>query len=261
MSPKSSGRTRRAGARARAEPKAVVAGHAFGNWIARMAAACHPRSGQGRRRSWQRRIATFRPLARHDRPHHGSQRSRSRPRLKDLQEAFFAPGHEAHRLARRLASAGCPRAAPGRARDCHGAILVAGGRSCRCWTCRRSHDPFAPRSGSNQLRDELGARVSIDLIEDAGHALLPEQPARSPTRWPDSWRGSTPLNHPIPLDSDSPTIDYPYDAPDAHGDTPMTARRSIRNILIATAALSIPAPGGAAIGARRGGRRLSPSGR
>jgi pimeloyl-ACP methyl ester carboxylesterase len=159
----------------RAEPKAVVAGHAFGNWIARMAAACHPDLVRGvillaaahrdfparLRDSIDRIMDTTRPAA---------------DRIAALQDAFFAPGHEAQ----------------GWLEGWHPQVARAQRQAARAtatqtwWPAgtvplldlQASHDPFAPRSGANQLRDELGARVSIEVIEDAGHALLPEQPAR-----------------------------------------------------------------------------------
>ena len=38
------------------------------------------------------------------------------------------------------------------------------------------NDPFHPIERMNELRDELGDRVSVAVIGDASHALLPEQP-------------------------------------------------------------------------------------
>ena len=37
-------------------------------------------------------------------------------------------------------------------------------------------DPFHPIEKMNELKDELGDRVSVAVIRDASHALLPEQP-------------------------------------------------------------------------------------
>ena len=163
------------GREGRDEPTAVVAGHAFGNWIARMAATCHPDLVSGvvllaaahrdfparLRDAIDRIMDTTRPAA---------------DRIADLQEAFFAPGHEAHgwlegwhpqvALAQRQAARATAAAA----------WWPAGG--VPLLDLQAGHDPFAPRSGANHLRDELGARVSIEVIEDAGHALLPEQPVR-----------------------------------------------------------------------------------
>jgi pimeloyl-ACP methyl ester carboxylesterase len=38
-------------------------------------------------------------------------------------------------------------------------------------------DPFRPRAAMNEIRDEFGERVTIVVIPDASHALIPEQPA------------------------------------------------------------------------------------
>ena len=37
-------------------------------------------------------------------------------------------------------------------------------------------DPFKPRAVMNELKDEFGDRVTIVVIPDASHALIPEQP-------------------------------------------------------------------------------------
>jgi pimeloyl-ACP methyl ester carboxylesterase len=37
-------------------------------------------------------------------------------------------------------------------------------------------DPFKPRAMSNEMREEFGERVSVVVIPNASHALLPEQP-------------------------------------------------------------------------------------
>jgi pimeloyl-ACP methyl ester carboxylesterase len=37
-------------------------------------------------------------------------------------------------------------------------------------------DPFRPRAMSNEMREEFGERVSVVVIPNASHALLPEQP-------------------------------------------------------------------------------------
>jgi pimeloyl-ACP methyl ester carboxylesterase len=38
-------------------------------------------------------------------------------------------------------------------------------------------DPFRPRAVMNETREEFGERVTIVVIPNAGHALIPEQPA------------------------------------------------------------------------------------
>jgi pimeloyl-ACP methyl ester carboxylesterase len=38
-------------------------------------------------------------------------------------------------------------------------------------------DPFKPRTMMNEMREEFGDRVTIAVIPNASHALIPEQPA------------------------------------------------------------------------------------
>lgn len=40
------------------------------------------------------------------------------------------------------------------------------------------YDPFKPPSYWRELSNELGDRVTVAVIEDAAHALFPEQPAQ-----------------------------------------------------------------------------------
>ena len=47
-------------------------------------------------------------------------------------------------------------------------------------------DPFKPPTLRDELKGELGDRVTVALIEDASHALIPEQPvavAEIMVRW------------------------------------------------------------------------------
>ena len=39
-----------------------------------------------------------------------------------------------------------------------------------------AQDPFKPESARNEMKDEFGDRVSIAVIPNASHALIPEQP-------------------------------------------------------------------------------------
>ena len=152
----------------------LVAGHAFGNWIARMTATRHPELVRGvallaaAQRDFPRRLRdTIDRIMDATRPESA--------RLADLQDAFFAPGHDARAWlegwhpqvahAQREAA----RASPAQAWWSAGGVPLL--------DVQADNDPFAPRSGAHLLQEELGPRVSIALIEDAGHALLPEQPA------------------------------------------------------------------------------------
>jgi pimeloyl-ACP methyl ester carboxylesterase len=152
---------------------AVVVGHAFGNWVARMTAADHPKLVRGvailaaAAKSYPKALAeavtkcadTSLPDA---------------ERLKYLQFAFFAPGHDASgwlegfypevNASQRAAGLATPQEEWWGAGTAPVLDLQAG------------HDAFRPRKTANDLREELGARVSVAVIPDAGHALVPEQP-------------------------------------------------------------------------------------
>jgi pimeloyl-ACP methyl ester carboxylesterase len=39
-----------------------------------------------------------------------------------------------------------------------------------------AQDPFKPADKRNEMKDEFGSRVTIAVIQNASHALIPEQP-------------------------------------------------------------------------------------
>ncbi len=153
----------------------VIAGHAFGNWVARNVATRYPERIRG-----VVLIAaahnTIRPeLAQHINTCMNMRLSDD-VRLSSLQVAFFAPGHDARAwlsgwypdVARmqREASQACPRH-----RWWH-----AG--SAPILDMQAEQDPFAPIATAQDLAKELGTdRVQVMRIQDASHALIPEQPA------------------------------------------------------------------------------------
>ena len=151
-----------------------IAGHAFGNWVARNVATCYPTHIRG-----VVLVAaahnTIRPeLAQHINVCMNGQLSDD-VRLSSLQAAFFAPGHDARDwltgwypdVARmqREASQASPRH-----RWWH-----AG--SAPILDLQAEQDPFAPIATAQDLANELGAdRVKVMRIQEASHALIPEQP-------------------------------------------------------------------------------------
>ena len=161
--------------RAEGRGPALVAGHAFGNWVARVAAIDHPALVSG--------VAVLAAAHKNIPPELRASidicMDPTRPdaeRLTHLQATFFAPGHDASgwlagwhpetARAQRRASAATPAAGWWHA----GSVPVL--------DVQAADDVFAPRSGAHLLQQELGAqRVHIALIPNAGHALLPEQPA------------------------------------------------------------------------------------
>lgn len=153
--------------------KALVAGHAFGNWVARMTAACHPDLVSG--------VAL---LAAAHRDYPDSLRAsidcimdETRPqdeRLTRLQSAFFAPGHDALGWLQGWH----PEAS--RAQRAAGRITPLqawwGAGQAPILDVQAEHDPFAPRSGAGRAVEAFGSRARVVVIADASHALLPEQP-------------------------------------------------------------------------------------
>jgi pimeloyl-ACP methyl ester carboxylesterase len=154
---------------------AVVVGHAFGHYVARVVDLDHPQRVRG--------VVVLGGAARHFPPGLAAAldiaADPARPRaerLARLRHAFFAPGndpppwfegwHPHLRAAYRAAATTPPKD--------------------RWWPVSRSPildlqgaaDPWRPPSTRNELRDALGPdRVTVALIQQASHALVPEQPA------------------------------------------------------------------------------------
>jgi pimeloyl-ACP methyl ester carboxylesterase len=96
-------------------------------------------------------------------------------RLSYLRTAFFAPGNDASAWLR----------------GWHPKVdeaQFAAGRATRqseWWSggaaplldLQAKLDPFKPRAMMNEMREEFGERVTIVVIPNASHALIPEQPA------------------------------------------------------------------------------------
>jgi pimeloyl-ACP methyl ester carboxylesterase len=153
---------------------AVVVGHAFGNWVARMTAADHPTLVRGV--AILAAAAKQYPAALAEAVTKCADASLPDPeRLEYLQLAFFAPGHDASEWLRgfhpevnatqRAAGLATPQEA------------WWGAGSAPILDLQAERDAFRPRETADELREELGARVTVGVIPDAGHALVPEQPA------------------------------------------------------------------------------------
>lgn len=152
---------------------AIILGHAFGHYVARMTAHAFPEHVAG---------IVVAAAAAKTYPAHLSQAvteagDPSLPeavRLAALRLAFFAPGNDptcwlqgwhphmqAVQRAARLAVA----------QDTYW-----GGGSVPLLDLQAENDPFKPPHQRGEMRDEFGARVSVALIRNASHALIPEQP-------------------------------------------------------------------------------------
>ncbi len=153
--------------------KAVVAGHAYGNWVARMTATDHPALVRG--------VAIVAAAAKQYPPElsaavtaAGNPSLTDEERLKALRFGFFAPGHDATvwlkgwhpeiRDAQRAAAAAVKQSE-----------WWAGG-TAPLLDLQAANDPFKPESKRNEMKDEFGSRVTVMVIPNASHALIPEQP-------------------------------------------------------------------------------------
>jgi pimeloyl-ACP methyl ester carboxylesterase len=156
---------------------AVVLGHAFGNFVARTVATDHPElvsavilaAASGSTVAPGIEAAPFRA---------GDLTLPDDERLAALRLAFFAPGHDP--------SIWLTGWYPKTLRMQHAAVSAAASAGLieRYWSAGTApvfeiiaeYDPFHPEGQWNDLRSRLGSRVSSTLIDNASHALFPEQP-------------------------------------------------------------------------------------
>jgi pimeloyl-ACP methyl ester carboxylesterase len=159
---------------------AIVVGHAFGSWVARMTAVDHPELVRGvvmvaaAAKAYPVGFPGAKELSEAVQKS-GDFALSPGERLKYLRLAFFAPNSDArtwlqgwHPLADDLQSA-AGRATKQSEWWSGGAVPLL--------DLQGELDPFKPRSMANEMRDEFGERVSVVVIPNAGHALIPEQPA------------------------------------------------------------------------------------
>jgi pimeloyl-ACP methyl ester carboxylesterase len=153
--------------------RAVVVGHAYGNWVARMTAADYPQHVRGvviaaaAAKNYPAELSAAVTNA-------GDLALPDAERLKALRFGFFAPGHDAAvwltgwhpqvRESQRAAAAATPQQE----------WWSAG--SVPLLDLQAEHDPFKPPQKRNEMKDEFGDRVTVTVIPDASHALIPEQP-------------------------------------------------------------------------------------
>ena len=159
---------------------AVMVGHAFGNWVARMTAVDHPDLVRGvvivaaAAKAYPNGFAGARELSEAVRKA-GDSKLPDEERLKYLQMAFFAPGHDPsvwlkgwyHEVDEMQFAAG---------RATKQSEWWSGG-NVPLLDLQAADDPIKPRTMMNEIRDEFGDRATVIVIENASHALVPEQPA------------------------------------------------------------------------------------
>jgi pimeloyl-ACP methyl ester carboxylesterase len=159
---------------------AVMVGHAFGNWVARMTAVDYPDLVRGvvivaaAAKAYPSGFEGAKELSEAVRKA-GDGKLPDEERLKYLRKAFFASGNDPsvwlsgwyHEVDEMQFTAG--RAT----------------KQSEWWSAgnvplldlQAADDPFKPRAMMNEIRDEFGERATIMVIPNASHALIPEQPA------------------------------------------------------------------------------------
>ena len=158
--------------RERAGP-AVIAGHAYGNWVARMTATDHPQLVRGIV-LLAAAAKTFPDHLRGDVQQSADTLLPDDVRIAALQRGFFLEGHDA--------SVWLKGWAPAAYRS--QGVAAAATRQTEYWQAGTvpmldlvpDTDPFKPGQKWYESRDEFGARVTVMIIPHASHALIPEQP-------------------------------------------------------------------------------------
>ena len=156
--------------------RAVIVGHAFGHFVARMAAVDHPARVRGvvlaaaAASSWPPDIAATPGIA-------GDLARPDAERLAALRLGFFAPGHDPGPWLKGWW--------PDAQRVQVNSREKAGVKQSDWWSAGTApllelipaDDPFKPRDKWGELAQSYGDRVTTVIIPDASHALFPEQPA------------------------------------------------------------------------------------
>ncbi|MFZ4405929.1 MAG: alpha/beta fold hydrolase [Paracraurococcus sp.] len=154
---------------------AIVAGHAFGNWVARALSAAQPGMVRGVALLAASITQALDPTVRASIDGSFDPALTAAERLGHLQRGYFAPGHDAsvwltgwHPPVARMqrAATAATDQAWRRCAERHRTLYVAA-----------AADTIAPVPTEATLREALGGEVALTVIAEAGHALLPEQPA------------------------------------------------------------------------------------
>jgi pimeloyl-ACP methyl ester carboxylesterase len=159
---------------------AVIVGHAFGNWVARMTAVDYPDLVRGvvivaaAAKAYPAGFPGAKELS--EAVKKAGDLALSNPeRLESLRMAFFAPGNDPSVwLTGWHPQVDEAQFAAGRATK--QSEWWSGG-TAPVLDLQGALDPFKPRTMTNEIKDEFGERVTIIVIPNASHALIPEQPA------------------------------------------------------------------------------------
>jgi pimeloyl-ACP methyl ester carboxylesterase len=161
-------------------PKAAVAGHAFGNFVARTLATDRPElvlgvalvaASAGKTPDGS---SPYDAEVLHAVYHSGDMRLTEAQRRRHLQLAFFAPGNDCSSWL-----SGWHPDTKLMQREAQAATAVDDFFACGnapVLDLQAADDTVAPRALAGFLRQSLGPRVTVEVIQNAGHALIPEQP-------------------------------------------------------------------------------------
>ena len=154
--------------------RAVIVGHAFGHFVARMTAVDHPKEVRGV--VLAAAAASTYPAVAHAPRVAGNLKLPDAERLAALELAFFAPGHDARPWLKGWYPETQQMQANSREK--------AGVQRSDWWSAGNApllelipdSDPFKPRDKWGEMAQSYGARVTTVVIPGASHALFPENP-------------------------------------------------------------------------------------
>jgi pimeloyl-ACP methyl ester carboxylesterase len=158
---------------------AVMVGHAFGSWVARMTAADYPQLVRGvviagaAAKAYPAGFPGAKELSEAVRKS-GDPALSDAERLTYLRANFFAPGSDASVwLKGSYPEVDEAQFAAGRATR---QPEWWGGGIAPLLDLQGELDPFKPRAMANEIKEEFGERATVIVIPNASHALIPEQP-------------------------------------------------------------------------------------
>ena len=181
--------------RALAEVPAVVLGQAFGNVLARVVTTDHPSLvkavvlAAAEASNVAEDVGKTPFIA-------GDLTATDSERIAALRKGFFAPDHDP--------SAWLSGWYPATLKMEHEAAKKTGVKES--WACGDvpllqifgDHDPFIPKPYWHEMHDQFGNRVTVSVVQDASHALFPEQPdavAEAILPWVARYKTSEPAIH------------------------------------------------------------------
>lgn len=152
---------------------AVIIGHAYGNWVARMAATDHPRLVRGIVLV-AAAAKTFPDELRAVVQKSGDAKAPPAERLEALRKGFFKNPE----LAELWLKGWAPEA------NRLQGLAATNTKQAEYWNAGKvpfldlvpDSDPFKPQEKWFETREEFGNRATVKIIPNASHALVPEQP-------------------------------------------------------------------------------------